>query len=85
MSSIPLVDLRGNLDPTNPAAHDSAQLLYEALSTIGFAYITGHRVSTRSRDAAFAASREFHASSFEQKQSLSVRADADLTQAPTLD
>ena len=61
MSSIPLVDLRGNLDPANPSAHDSAQLLYEALSTIGFAYITGHRVSTRSRDAAFAASREFHA------------------------
>ena len=72
MSSIPLVDLRGNLDPANPSAHDSAQLLYEALSTIGFAYITGHRVSTRSRDAAFAASREFHASSFEQKQSLRI-------------
>ncbi len=73
-NSIPLVDLGGNLDPGSPAARTSASQLHEALSTLGFAYIAGHTVRRATRDAAFAASREFHASSLEQKRSLAINA-----------
>ena len=74
MKSIPLVDLAGNVDPARPVARETARALYDALSSIGFAYIAGHNVSVAKRDAAFAASREFHASSIERKQSLAINA-----------
>ena len=74
MKSIPLVDLAGNVDPTRPVARETARALHDALSSIGFAYIAGHNVSVAKRDAAFAASRAFHASSLERKQSLAINA-----------
>ena len=74
MTSIPLIDLQGNIDPHAPLARESAARLHEALSTIGFAYIAGHNVSSGSRQAAFAASREFHASPLERKQSVAINA-----------
>jgi len=74
MKSIPLVDLAGNVDPTRPVARETARALHDALSSIGFAYIAGHNVSVAKREAAFAASRAFHASSLERKQSLAINA-----------
>ncbi|NDZ14207.1 isopenicillin N synthase family oxygenase [Variovorax sp. WS11] len=72
MTSIPLIDLHGSIDPHAPLARESAARLHEALSTIGFTYIAGHNVAPASRDAAFAASREFHASPLERKQSVAI-------------
>lgn len=74
MTSIPLIDLGGNIDPQAPAARDAAEKLYEALSSIGFAYIAGHNVGPAAREAAFDASREFHASPLERKQSIAINA-----------
>ncbi|MDB5819436.1 MAG: isopenicillin synthase family oxygenase [Rhizobacter sp.] len=72
--SIPLIDLAGNLDPESSAARTSADQLFGALSTLGFAYIGGHNVKPATRDAAFAASREFHASTDAQKRSVAINA-----------
>lgn len=74
MNAIPIIDLHGSLDAGAPAARESARGLYEALSRIGFAYIAGHNVRHATREAAFAASREFHASSQGQKDSLAINA-----------
>lgn len=74
MNAIPIVDLRGNLDAGAPAARESAHALHDALSRIGFAYIAGHNVPPATREAAFAASREFHASSQARKDSLAINA-----------
>lgn len=74
MNAIPLIDLHGNLDADAPAARESARALHDALARIGFAYIAGHNVQPATRDAAFAASRAFHASPLEQKQSLAINA-----------
>jgi len=52
MTSIPLIDLQGNIDPHAPLARESAARLHEALSTIGFAYIAGHNAGAGSREAA---------------------------------
>jgi isopenicillin N synthase-like dioxygenase len=72
MNSIPIVDLQGDLDASSPASKASAKALYDALSAIGFAYIAGHNVSPRTRAAAFAASKQFHESAQEQKESLAI-------------
>ena len=72
MTSIPLIDLHGNIDSEAPLARETAARLYEALSTIGFAYIAGHNVAPALREAAFDASREFHASPLERKQSIAI-------------
>lgn len=74
MKHIPIVDLQGSLDADAPAAQQSARELFEALSQIGFAYIAGHNVAPATREAAFAASRDFHASTLAQKQSLAINA-----------
>lgn len=74
MKHIPIVDLQGSLDADAPAAQQSARELFEALSQIGFAYIAGHNVAPTTREAAFAASRDFHASTLAQKQSLAINA-----------
>ena len=70
--SIPLIDLGGHIDPFSPSAKRTATQLYEALSSVGFAYISGHQVSADATQAAFAASRAFHASSLEDKQSVGI-------------
>jgi isopenicillin N synthase-like dioxygenase len=63
MDAIPVVDIAGA---------DAAAALGRALERIGFAYIIGHGVAPSLINAAFAASREFHASSLELKQSLKI-------------
>ncbi|MEO5738540.1 MAG: 2OG-Fe(II) oxygenase family protein [Variovorax sp.] len=70
--SIPVIDLAGTLNVDSDAARRNATALFEALSTIGFAYIGGHGVTPATTDSAFAASREFHASSLAQKQSIAI-------------
>ena len=72
MKSIPLIDLEGKLDTGIATAGPAAASLYRALSTIGFAYIAGHGVAPSTITAAFAASREFHASSPARKQSIAI-------------
>jgi isopenicillin N synthase-like dioxygenase len=72
VQTIPLIDLKGNVDAGNATAAQSAAELHAALSSIGFAYIAGHTVSPQSRAAAFAASKEFHASPLAMKQSLAI-------------
>ncbi|HZF86569.1 MAG TPA: 2OG-Fe(II) oxygenase family protein [Burkholderiaceae bacterium] len=74
MKHIPIVDLQGSLDADAPLAQHNARALFEALSQIGFAYIAGHHVAPATREAAFAASRDFHASTLAQKQSLAINA-----------
>ncbi|MBN9409617.1 MAG: isopenicillin N synthase family oxygenase [Burkholderiales bacterium] len=72
MKTIPVIDLHGNYDPAAPAARAAVADLHHALTTYGFAYIAGHNVSDASRTAAFEASREFHASPLEKKNSLAI-------------
>ena len=72
--SIPVIDLEGKLDLDIATAGPAAAALYQALSTIGFAYIRGHGVAPETTAAAFAASREFHASTLAQKQSIAINA-----------
>lgn len=74
LNSIPLVDLGGSLDASSEQSRASAAALHDALATVGFAYIGGHNVAPAAREAAFAASREFHASTLAQKQSLAINA-----------
>src|SRR5215813_6264677 len=63
MSHIPIVSL------VDPAA---AGALCDALAGIGFAYLVDHGVPSALVDAAFAASRDFHASPLVLKQSLAI-------------
>jgi isopenicillin N synthase-like dioxygenase len=72
MATIPIIDLEGNLDANRPAAARAARALHGALADIGFAYIAGHGVAPAVRAQAFAASRDFHASSAERKRSLAI-------------
>ncbi|HSW08380.1 isopenicillin N synthase family dioxygenase [Aquabacterium sp.] len=72
--SIPVIDLEENLETRIATAGRAAAALYQALSTIGFAYIRGHGIAAATIAAAFAASREFHASTLAQKQSIAINA-----------
>jgi isopenicillin N synthase-like dioxygenase len=72
VQTIPLIDLKGSVDAGSVTARQSAAELHAALSSIGFAYIAGHNVSPQSRAAAFAASKAFHASPLEKKQSIAI-------------
>ena len=75
LDTIPIVDLGHSLDPGSEASARAATRLAEALSRIGFAYIAGHTVSDATLQAAFAASREFHASPLDKKQSIAIDAN----------
>lgn len=65
MSGIPVVDLSGA---------GAAAELGRALERIGFAYLVGHGVPAALTEAAFAASRAFHASPLDRKRSLAINA-----------
>lgn len=65
MSDIPIVDI---------SASGAADALGRALEHIGFAYITGHGITSAVTEGAFAASRQFHASPLARKQSLAINA-----------
>ncbi|MGB8861137.1 MAG: 2-oxoglutarate and iron-dependent oxygenase domain-containing protein, partial [Ilumatobacteraceae bacterium] len=63
--AIPTVDL---------GAPDAAAQILHAYSTVGFAYLVGHGVPPQLSAAVFEASREFHASTIEQKRSIALNA-----------
>jgi isopenicillin N synthase-like dioxygenase len=63
MTGLPVIDI---------AAPEIAAALGRALEDTGFAYIIGHGVPRDTIDAAFAASRAFHASPLTQKQALAI-------------
>ena len=73
MRSIPLVDLHAS--STDEGVRErTASELHEALASVGFAYVVGHGVPQDSIDAAFEASRAFHASPLALKQSIAINA-----------
>lgn len=72
--SIPVIRIGDSFDSAALAGRESARALCEALATIGFAYVAEHGVPQALIDAAFAASREFHASPLALKQSLAINA-----------
>ncbi len=71
MPAIPLVDLHAASSDRGVRSRVATEL-HRALTTTGFAYIVGHGVAQASLDAAFEASREFHASPMDKKQSIAI-------------
>jgi isopenicillin N synthase-like dioxygenase len=63
MSGLPIIDIAGA---------GGARALGGVLEEIGFAYVVGHGVPQAVIDAAFGASRAFHASTADQKRSLAI-------------
>ncbi len=75
MQTIPIVDLHVSAEAPGPSVKQRvANELYQALTTTGFAYIVGHGIHQDRIDAAFEASRQFHASPLERKQSIAINA-----------
>ena len=71
MQSIPLVDLHAHSTDAGVRRRVASDL-HQALTTVGFAYIVGHGVPQSSLDAAFEASRQFHASPQPLKDSIAI-------------
>ena len=72
--SLPLIDLAPALDSDGASARRIAAELHDALRTVGFACLRGHGVPAQTTADAFAASRDFHASRLEDKQSIAINA-----------
>ncbi len=72
MGSVPVISIGESFSAAEAAARRRAAAVADALATIGFAYIVDHGVAPGLVDAAFAASREFHASDSELKRSLAI-------------
>ncbi|HYB69179.1 MAG TPA: 2-oxoglutarate and iron-dependent oxygenase domain-containing protein [Candidatus Bathyarchaeia archaeon] len=76
--AIPVIDFSPAFGPAfdgdaDPAALDAvAAQVRHASETVGFFYLAGHGVPDAVVDAAFAASREFHALPLEEKMKLSL-------------
>ena len=73
--AIPVIDFSPAFrsDPGDPAALAAlAAQVRHASETVGFFYLAGHGVPDEVVDAAFAASREFHALPLEEKMRLSL-------------
>ena len=73
--AIPVIDFSPAFrsDPGDPAALEAlAAQVRHASETVGFFYLAGHGVPDEVVDAAFAASREFHALPLEEKMRLSL-------------
>jgi isopenicillin N synthase-like dioxygenase len=70
---IPVIDFEPALEPGDPADLEVvAHQVRRASETVGFFYLAGHGVPDAVRDAAFAASREFHALPLEEKLRLKL-------------
>ena len=70
--AIPLIDV-GPAFRAEPGALEAvAQEMRRACETVGFFYLAGHGVPPTLIDAAFAASREFHALPLESKRALKI-------------
>lgn len=71
MSSIPIIDLEG-FPPDGAARNKVAAALDGAFREFGFCIVTGHDVPVEVRNAAFAASRAFHALPDAEKRAIAV-------------
>jgi isopenicillin N synthase-like dioxygenase len=70
---IPVIDFDPAFEPGDPADIDVvAHQVRHASETVGFFYLAGHGVPDAVVDAAFAASREFHALPLEEKLGLKL-------------
>jgi isopenicillin N synthase-like dioxygenase len=72
MKSIPAVSIGSSPSVSDPLSRQSAAALCNALGTIGFAYLLDHGVSLALIEDAFAASRDFHTSPQELKETLAI-------------
>jgi isopenicillin N synthase-like dioxygenase len=72
MDKIPVVSIGEAFSADDSRARERAADLRRALESIGFAYIVDHGLKQSLLDDTFAASREFHASTPEQKASLKI-------------
>jgi isopenicillin N synthase-like dioxygenase len=72
MTSIPVISIGRSFGASDTTARGRADALCDALATIGFAYIADHGIEPSIVEAAFAASRQFHASPMALKQSLAI-------------
>src|SRR5215813_12443117 len=70
--TIPVIDFGPAFRPEPGGLAAVAAQLRHACERIGFFYLAGHGVSPRIVQAAFAASREFHALPLEQKMALKL-------------
>ena len=70
---IPVIDFDPALEPGDPSDIEGvARQVRRASETVGFFYLAGHGVPDAVVDAAFAASREFHALPLEEKLRLQL-------------
>src|SRR4051812_23838115 len=74
MKQIPLIDFSGSLAGDAAAHAETVRQVYEACTTIGFFYITGHGIPKTLIDDTFAASREFYAIPDAQKKDALINA-----------
>jgi len=72
MQSIPVIAIGESFAPAHSARGNSSAELCHALMTVGFANIVDHGVPESLMEAAFAASREFHASPLALKESIRI-------------
>jgi isopenicillin N synthase-like dioxygenase len=70
--AIPLIDVGPVFQGVPGALETVAQEVRRACETIGFFYLAGHGVPQAIIDAAFAASREFHALPLDEKLALRI-------------
>ena len=69
---IPVIDVSPLLDDSESGLREVAGEIDFAYSQVGFGLITNHGVDQSLIDNVFAASREFHAQSFEQKMQIEI-------------
>src|SRR5277367_6547782 len=72
MQSLPVIDIAPLRSPLAAERAAVARALGEACRTIGFFYITGHRIPAATVGATFAAARRFFAQPLDLKQTLSI-------------
>lgn len=72
--TVPVVDVAGLAQPDRALRLQVADRLRATFETIGFAYIAGHGVPPATIDAAFAASRAFHALPLDAKMAIRINA-----------
>src|SRR2546428_194675 len=71
--AIPLIDVGPAFRAEPRALEGAAREVRRACETVGFFYLAGHGVPQALIDAAFAASREFHAMPLESKRALTIK------------
>lgn len=70
--SIPVIDLARAFAGDRDGLEEAARAVRHACESVGFFYLAGHGVAPEIIDAAFAASREFHALPLDEKMRLAL-------------